>query len=278
MNRKPLNEISESDVKQFEDDGVICLRGMFDQDWIDRMNKAVDRTMDASHPDARQREVTKSQGGDKGRFHINSFVWRWDDDFRAFALESPCGEIAARLMGLDKVSLFYDQVFVKEPETAEKTDWHHDLPFWPLRGGNILSVWVALTSVNSDNSALEYIAGSHKWGKFYRAAIPDNDPHFKSEFEECPDFSKERKNGKYRFLSWEMQAGDCLVHHPLTVHGAEGNFSPIRRRAAISVRYMGGDAVWDPRPATMRIPGEPQYPAGQFPNMPDVFPQAWPAS
>lgn len=60
--------------------------------------------------------------------------------------------------------------FVKEPNTVEATDWHHDLPFWPMRGNQILSVWVALTDVGPENSALEYIAGSHKWGKFYAAA------------------------------------------------------------------------------------------------------------
>ena len=178
-------------------------------------------------------------------------------------------------MGADEVRVFYDQVFVKEPNTNEATDWHHDLPFWPMRGNQILSVWVALTDVGPENSALEYIAGSHKWGKFYRAAIPDKDPNFKSDLEECPNFSELRGNPDYRFLSWEMKAGDCLVHHPLTVHGAPGNFSPKRRRAAISTRYFGRDAFWDPRPATMKITGDPQLVAGQRPEDDRVFPVAW---
>jgi len=32
MNRRPLNPITQADIAQFEEDGVICLRGMFDQD------------------------------------------------------------------------------------------------------------------------------------------------------------------------------------------------------------------------------------------------------
>ena len=35
----------------------------------------------------------------------------------------------------------------------------------------------------------------------------------------------------------------------------------LRRRAAISTRYFGADAYWDPRPATMKITGDPQLPA-----------------
>ena len=59
MNRSPLNPITDADVRQFEQDGVICLRGMFDQDWITRMSSAVDRIMDAENPLARPREVTR---------------------------------------------------------------------------------------------------------------------------------------------------------------------------------------------------------------------------
>jgi ectoine hydroxylase-related dioxygenase (phytanoyl-CoA dioxygenase family) len=134
MNQKPLNPITAQDIAQFQADGVVCLRGMFDQEWITRMQKAVDRIMDAHNPLARPREVTQALGGTTGRYHINSFVWHWDSDFKDYVMNSPNAEIAATLMGADEVRVFYDQVFVKEPNTVEMTDWHHDLPFWPMRG------------------------------------------------------------------------------------------------------------------------------------------------
>jgi ectoine hydroxylase-related dioxygenase (phytanoyl-CoA dioxygenase family) len=275
MNRKPLNPVTDEDIAQFERDGVICLRSMFDAEWIERMNRAVNRIMDAQHPMARPREVTKALGGKTGRYHINTFVWMWDDDFRAWALESPMAEIAARMMRAGEVRLFYDQVFVKEPQTNEMTDWHQDLPFWPMRGGDILSIWVALTPVSHENSAVEYIAGSHKWGKFYAAAIPDKDPRFKTDLEPCPNFSERRGDSQYKFLSWNMEPGDCLIHHPLTVHGAEGNFSPTRRRVGISTRYFGRDCQWDPRAAVMKVTGDPQLPAGRRPEDDKFFPVAY---
>ena len=275
MNRTPLQSITSDDHATFARDGVVCLRGMFDRDWIERMGRAVDRVMDANHPLRRPREVTDALGGKTGRYHINSFVWQWDDDFRAWVMESPCAEICAELMRADEVRLFYDQVFVKEPQTVEMTDWHHDLPFWPLAGNDVLSVWVALTPVSPENSQLEYIAGSHRWGKFYAAAIPDKDPNFKSTLEPCPNFSERRDDPALKFLSWVMEPGDCLVHHPLTVHGAEGNFSPKARRMAISTRYMGRDIRWDPRPATMKITGDPQLAPGAYPANDAAFPVAW---
>lgn len=275
MNRAPLNPITRADRERFAADGAVCLRGMFDREWIDRMNRAVNRVMETKHALARPREVTAALGGTTGRYHINSFVFQWDADFRDWCLESPCAEIAATLMDADEVRLFYDQVFVKEPNTAEMTDWHQDLPFWPVQGNDVLSVWVALTDVTPANSQLEYIAGSHKWGKFYAAAVPDKDPRFASQLEPCPNFSLRRSDPSLRFLAWTMKPGDCIVHHPLTVHGSEGNFSPKMRRAAISTRYASPNVRWDPRPATMRVTGDPTLEAGAPLNDDRCFPVAW---
>src|SRR6267142_391384 len=240
MNRRPLNPITDEHRATFERDGVVCMRNMFDAEWIERMNRAVNRIMDAQHPLARPREVTKALGGKSGRYHINSFVWPWDEDFRDWVMNSPMPEIAARMLGAD-----------------------------------ILSIWVALTPVNRDNSAVEYIAGSHKWGKFYAAVTPDKDAKFKSELELCPNFSQQKGDPKYKFLSWELAPGDCVLHHPLTVHGAEGNFSPVRRRVGISTRYFGHDCQWDPRPATMKITGDPVLKPGARPEDDRVFPVAY---
>ncbi len=273
MNRHPLNPVGREEIARFQEDGAICLRRVFDAEWIARMNAAVDRLL--ANPGGRAREATKA--GNPGRFHMNVFMWRWDTDFRAFALESPLPEVAATLMGADRVSLFYDQAFVKEPGTKEVTQWHHDLPFWPALGGDIVSLWVALTPVSVEGSGLEYVAGSHKWNKFYRAATPDEDPRFSStELEPCPDFSAMKGDPRYRFLSWSCEPGDVICHHPLTVHGAGGN--PLgRRRAAISVRYAGKDARWDPRPAVMRVEGAPEatLKAGDPLVLDGVFPVAW---
>ena len=75
----------------------------------------------------------------------------------------------------------------------------------------------------------------------------------------------------------DMQAGDCLVFSALTVHGSGGNTAMTHRRAALSTRWLGDDAVWDPRPATAKYYYEPDGPGlnpgervgGRF------FPELW---
>jgi ectoine hydroxylase-related dioxygenase (phytanoyl-CoA dioxygenase family) len=273
VNKHPLRPVTADDVARFREDGAICMRNVLDREWCERMNVAVERLL--LNPGKRAREATKA--GDPGRFHMNAFMWRWDPDFREFALHSPLPELGARLLGADRVSLFYDQAFIKEPRTRSVTDWHQDLPFWPALGNDIISLWVALTPVTVDGSGVEYVAWSHKWGKFYRAVTPDKDARFRNvKLEECPDFSQLKGDPKYRFLSWECDAGDVICHHPLTVHGASGNASSSRR-VAISIRYAGRDARWDPRPNVMKIEGEPENKlrAGDQLVLDGVFPITW---
>ena len=262
MNKHPLRPVTKDDVARFREDGAICVRNVFDREWCERMNGAVERLL--LNPGNRAREATKA--GDPGRFHMNVFMWRWDPDFRDFALHSPLPELAASLMEQDRVSLFYDQAFIKEPGTREVTQWHQDLPYWPALGNDIVSLWVALTPVTVAGSGVEYVAGSHRWGKFYQAITPDKDAKF-TELKDDP---------KYRFISWDCDAGDVICHHPLTVHGAGAN--PLTsRRSAISIRYAGRDARWDPRPNVMKCEGDPdaRLKTGDPLVLDGVFPIAW---
>lgn len=275
MNRRPPRDVSDLERRTYHQDGVICLRGMFDRDWIERMTAAIERSM--QNPGRRGREATRP--GESGRFHMNVFMWRWDPDFRAFALESPAGELAAQVLGQTQTRFFYDQIFAKEPETQAVTHWHQDLPYWPLRGEQIATIWLALTPVSLKTSGVEYIAGSHRWGKFYRAITPDLDPHFTNmQLEVCPDFGAQRATGEQRFIAFEMEPGDVTVHHPLIVHASGGNLSSTQRRLALSTRYLGEGVVWDERPATLVFPNQFRLPSGAPLIDESVFPIAWPRS
>ncbi|MDE0797310.1 MAG: phytanoyl-CoA dioxygenase family protein, partial [Alphaproteobacteria bacterium] len=220
--------------------------------------------------------------GGPGRTIVSSHMARTSPGFMDIVANSPAAEIAARLMVVPDVRYLYDQLFIKEPGTTAPTDWHHDLPFWPFDGNDIASVWIALTPVNRDNSGLVYVAGSHKWNTLYR---PDPAPPRQNflkggsgDLPPCPAFHKEFDNPEYRFVSWDMEPGDCLVHHPLTVHGAGPNASLEQRRVALSIRYFGGDAKWAAPRTSFTVPGtehEVGLERGAFPANEDVFPVIW---
>jgi ectoine hydroxylase-related dioxygenase (phytanoyl-CoA dioxygenase family) len=272
VNRKPARPITEDEIAAYERDGVVCLRQMFDGEWVTRMRDAAVRYMESGA--GRVRTVKKE--GEEAEFYSNVFMCASDPDFRAFRDESPAAEIGATLMRVDKVRFWYDQLFIKQPGTSAVTQWHHDLPFWPFMGEHLISIWVAFTPTTKESSGLEYIAGSHKWGKFYRPITPDEDPAFANpDLEECPNFSKRADDPSLRFLSWDLEPGDCLCHHPLTVHGAGGNMTADQLRIGLSIRFLGEDVKWDPRPFTVRLPKPPAVPAGAYPADDEMFPVIW---
>jgi len=148
---------------------------------------------------------------------------------------------------------FYDQLLVKEPQTAEHTPLHQDLPYWPIRGQQIISIWVGFDPVTEQAGAVQYIKGSHKWGKFYAPATFGKNSHFvdiyrKAGLEEMPDPEKLISDGE--MLHWDLEPGDVVVHHPLTLHYAPGNLTESGRRRGLALRYIGEDVTWDDRPGT----------------------------
>lgn len=248
--------ISERDIEDYRRDGVVCLRGLFARDWIERLRAALAHNM--QKPGPWHRSITKP--GQPGNFYYDSMMSRFDPEFRAFAHESPAAEIAGRLMEARATRFYYDQLFVKEPGTLDPMPWHQDLPYWPFQGKQICSIWLAIEDVTAQGSGVEFVAGSHAWGKWYLPQLPydDNRKYEGLGLEPCPDFGKRKGEPGLRFLTWDMQAGDCLVFSALTVHGSGGNTAMTHRRAALSTRWLGDDATWDPRPATNTYYYEPE--------------------
>lgn len=250
------------------------MRQVFDQEWVERLLKAVGRMM--ANPGPRVREAT--QPGQPGRFHMNTFMWRWDQDMRALALDSPMIDVAQKLLHADKLAFFYDQLLVKEPGTPEITRWHQDLPYWPVLGHDVVSIWLALTPVTVESSGVQYVCGSHKWNRQFRAVTSSDDPRYTNfALEPCPDFFDQKIRQNHRFLAWDLQPGDVISHHPLIIHGSGGNMSQSQRRIGLCLRYSGNEARWNPHQFAASFEGEPEksLKPGDPLMLDGVFPVVW---
>jgi ectoine hydroxylase-related dioxygenase (phytanoyl-CoA dioxygenase family) len=220
------------------------------REWIDLMGRAVDRIL--TSPGSASIEYTAR--GQSGRFFADFFLWMRDPDFEAFMKDSPLPEVAACIMGAQRVSVFYDQLFLKEPRTQEPTPLHHDLPYWPISGDQILSVWVPLDPVRDDSGAVRYVQGSHTWGKMYAPVAFSQSSGLEGLYEkaglEAMPPEDELLHGK-TLLRWDLEPGDVILHHPLVLHFSRGNRRADLRRRALVVRYLGDDVRFCARPATM---------------------------
>ncbi len=242
-------EITREEIEAYRRDGATVLRGVIDREWIGIMREAIDRILSAPGPAS----VEYTPKGRSGRYYGDFFVWRRDEDFRRFMAESPMPDIARQVMGSSLVNFFYDQLLVKEPQTAEPTPWHQDLSYWPVRGEDILSIWAPFDAANEESGVVVYLRGSHRWGKMYAPSAFGKNTGFAEIYarmglEPVPDIEAERD--KHEILKWELEPGDVIIHHPLVLHYASGNASATGRRRGLALRYLGDDACYDDRPGT----------------------------
>ena len=232
-------------IEAYDRDGATVLRGVVDDHWLERLAGAIERDIAEPGPFFHGYEAP-----DGGRFHGNLRIWQNDVDFHEFCLHSNLPAIARAFLRTERLNLLYDQLFVKEAETNNRTRWHNDQPYWPVRGWQVLSIWLALDRTTAENGALEFIAGSHKWERWFQpetfGITEAIDAYERNpEYEDIPDIEAAR--GDYEIVSWDLEPGDVYVFHGMTVHGSPGNTRRDRRRRGYAVRYIGDDVTYDPR-------------------------------
>jgi ectoine hydroxylase-related dioxygenase (phytanoyl-CoA dioxygenase family) len=266
-----IRTITEDEKRRFQQDGVVCLRGILSPGWVEVLREGIEQVLASPGPDGKN--VGGGEGG--GRFAYDDFMWTFNDVFRRFQEDSPMPEWAATLLGSRKSYLACDVMFVKEPGTPNHTPWHHDQPYLWMDGQQVLSFWTPLDTVTYESGGLDWIRGSHRWGRWFKPKgfDPKNFVSYPDIYEDIPDIEAERD--KYDMVRFDVQPGDVIAHHLLTLHHSPGNSTGDRRRRAVAFRYAGDDVTFATRvmgPLPMYVPG---LKAGE-PIACDHFPQVWP--
>ncbi len=219
-------------IAQYRSDGATILRGAIPSLWIERMRPAIDTALRSHHGVTHVPSAT-------GSFTNAFFQWLDHPVFAAFLKDSPLPEIAARFLASGEVHFFYDQLLVKEANTPESTPWHQDLPYWPVAGGELVSIWVPFDRATRETGSLYYVKGSHLWGKDDLTA-----EMIGQRFADLPEPGV--PNERFTYLNWDLEPGDILLHHPRMVHGAPGNTTLSARRRAIATRWATPDVTFAP--------------------------------
>ena len=266
-------EISDALVDEFERNGAVCLRGLFAQSWLDILAVGVDKNFANPGPD----HTVYTEQGKPGGFYDDYCNWQRIDEYGDFVMHSPAAAIAARFMHSKTARIYHEHVLIKEPDTQEVTPWHHDLPYYGVDGDQLCSIWLPLDVVPK-SACPEFVAGSHVSGMLYYPRLfisHENYADAVDGFEMIPDIDTHRDD--YDLLSWDLQAGDCIVFHMRTIHGAPATAGLKSRRRGFSTRWLGDDARFAVRPWKTSPPyREVNLRPGDAMDHPS-FPVVWPA-
>ncbi len=134
--------VTGEQVEAYRRDGAACLRGVF-ADWVESVREGVERNIAEPGPVATEHKLDDG----RGRFFEEYCNWQRIPQYRDFVCDSSAASLAARLMGATRVQIFHEHLLVKEPGTGKATPWHHDMPYYCVQGGQVVSFWLALDPV-----------------------------------------------------------------------------------------------------------------------------------
>lgn len=215
----------------FRRDGAVALRGVLTEDEVEALRRGVERNL--AEPSA----LAIREGG----FFEDFCSWQRIPEFGEVIRGSRLAEAGRALMGSRTVRLFHDHVLVKEAGSTEPTPWHQDQPYYCIDGTQNVSFWIPVDPVTAENT-LQFARGSHASGTWYmpRSFVKGTPMVFEEgALAEVPEVPEDD------VISWPLEPGDAVAFHMLTLHRAAGSAT---RRRAFSLRLMGDDTTYAPRP------------------------------
>jgi len=269
-------KLSKEEVASFRTNGVVKVSGAIDPSWIPELLTVAD--VQLTKPSKWVNDV--NAGASENRLFTDRYLWRHNDVIHRFVHDSGCARLAAQAMGSNSARFYFDHLLIKKVNTPTITPWHQDAPYWPFRGKQIASIWLALTPVTVEGSGMEFIRGSHLDDVYYLPEVFGGADNKSGQWASAqqgvavPDIDANRE--EYDIVSFDMAPGDALIFSAWILHGARGNSSSTQDRVALSTRWLGDDVLWDPRegvdptvdPAQVLVdPGMPPRDNSFFPEI-----------
>ena len=128
------------------------------------------------------------------------------------------------------------ELFAKPAQKGLPSPIHQDNFYWCVKGGNALTVWIALDDVSSANGGIQYYNKSQKLG-----VVKHKPSYAKGSSQKVSNLEKYNNLKK---VCPKLRAGDALFHHSEIMHGSSSNNSGKRRRG-LTFQFKDFYATYD---------------------------------
>lgn len=259
--------LPEDAVRQFEADGVVCLRNVIDTATIDALRTEADHALANPSPAARFVRTP----GSPACFYYEFDLWTRYPVLERVLFESRIADVAMALMRSGAVSLHYTNTFIKDGGATDKpTPWHEDASYHRIMGRNAIALFLAYDRMPAETT-LKFKRASHlKPDPIYMGSTFTRGVEYGSWMEDhIPMPSQAELDRRFRNVYWPVAPGDVLAFTQRTLHAGPANTLPTRRHAT-SFNVIGDGARYDARPGPVDAPGglDPGLPHGSIPRGP----------
>ena len=203
---------------QYERDGYVIVRGLFDTEEISLMRDAMeqDPALRASLYDRKDAEGKSTRMA----------LWNHPGE-SVYGLAARSRRVVDTMEDMlgGEVYHYHSKLTAKEPYDGGAWEWHQDYGYWYHNGcmyPYMGSVMVALDRANRDNGCLQVLRGSHLAGRVDHGVLPGE--------QVGADMRRvEQMKQQLELVYVELEPGDGLFFHANVMHRSDQNRSPNRR-------------------------------------------------
>ncbi len=208
-------------TKQYERDGFVLARKMFNQEEIDLLRRAAkeDRQLD-------QHSFGKGDG-EGGTVRLSLWNHPGDTLYGMFARCETIVNSAEKLLE-GEVYHYHSKMIMKDAKVGGAWAWHQDYGYWYQNGvlfPLLCSASIAVDAATKENGCLQVLKGSHLMGRI---------DHILTGDQAGADMERVREAEKRLDLVYvEMDPGDVLFFHSNILHRSDQNRSDKPRWSMI---------------------------------------------
>ena len=224
-----LYEITQEQIDTLERDGVVHIKGVFDEEWVEYLRSATSHQVSNPHFWAFAGTASKLYD------YIQRNIWQTNKAFADFYYHSAMGNVLAQCGKTDEIRVSTDLLMVN-PNKGFK--WHQDNQNGPITWDEGIRFWITMDETPAEYGAPVYLKGSH------RNTVVDEQAVF-------VDIEGKGLEGyKNELLEFRTMPGDMLIWHPRTIHKVDGPSDGIwtsYRRVLGGTVAKGGSTYHDKR-------------------------------
>lgn len=193
--------ISEEQIRTLEEDGVVHIKGVFDQEWVDYLRNATAYQVQEPH--------FWAFAGTASRLYdyIQRNVWQTNRAFANFYYHSAMGHVLAQCGRTDEIRVSTDLLMVN-PNKGFK--WHQDNQNGPITWDEGIRFWITMDETPKEYGAPVYLKGSHR-----NTAVNEHAVFVDIEQGGLEEYRNQK-------LEFRTMPGDMLIWHPRTIHKVDG--------------------------------------------------------